>query len=71
VPARLDGTLRNTAAIDAAIYFQMSRIYGAEMVGAEHHRCTDLRFSKAVSARRRMVGDLAMQEIPGVITSRR
>jgi len=39
------------------------------MIGAEQQWCTDLGFCKAVSARRRMVSDLAMLEIPGVITA--
>jgi len=44
-------------------------IWPPEMIGAEQQWCADLGFCKAVSARRRMVGDLAMQEIPGIITA--
>jgi hypothetical protein len=40
-----------------------------EMIGTEQHGCADLGFCKAVSARRRMVGDLALQKITGVITA--
>jgi hypothetical protein len=41
----------------------------SEMIGTEQQGCADLGFCKAVSARRRMVGDLAIQRITGVITA--
>src|SRR5436190_14686263 len=41
----------------------------SEMIGAEQHRHTDLRFCEAVSARRGVIRDHAMQRITGVITA--
>ena len=40
----------------------------SEMIGTEQYGYADLGFCKAVSARRRMVGDLAIQRITGVIS---
>jgi len=40
-----------------------------EMIGTEQHKRAGLRFCKAVSARRGVLGDLPVQSITGVITA--
>jgi hypothetical protein len=42
----------------------------AKMIGAEQYRCSDLGFRKTVSAGCGAIGDLAKQQIAGVITAR-
>jgi hypothetical protein len=41
----------------------------SKMIGTEQYGHADLGFCKAVSARRGVIGDLAMQRITGVITT--
>ena len=41
----------------------------SEMIGTEQHGSTDLRFCEAVSARRWVIRELAMQRITGVVTA--
>ena len=42
-------------------------VWPSEMIETEQYGCADLGVCKAVSARRRVIGDLPMQRITGVI----
>src|ERR1700680_4674571 len=67
--ARLLETLARLGVKEYRTWCPIDTMRPSEMIGTEQHRRTDLRFCEAVSARRGVIRDHAMQRITGVITA--